>query len=45
MIAFALLYAIGIAGGVRLGTDQWTMLVGVHMLAIIPFALIGLGIG
>jgi ABC-2 type transport system permease protein len=45
MIAFALLYAIGIAGGVRLSAGQWAMLVGVHTLAIIPFALIGLGIG
>ncbi len=45
MVAFALLYALGIAGGVSLSAAQWAMLVGVHTLAIIPFALIGLGIG
>jgi ABC-2 type transport system permease protein len=45
MIAFAMLYALGIVGGVALGAGQWTMLAVVHTLAIIPFALIGLGIG
>lgn len=45
LISFAMLYALGIAGGVRLGTGQWAMLVAVHTLAILPFALIGLGIG
>lgn len=45
LVSFAMLYALGIAGGVRLGTDQWAMLVAVHTMAIIPFALIGLGIG
>lgn len=45
LVSFAMLYALGIAGGVRLGTGQWAMLVAVHTLAIIPFALIGLGIG
>lgn len=44
-IAFVLLYALGIAGGVSLSASQWAMLAGVHTLAIIPFALIGLGIG
>lgn len=45
MIAFVLLYALGLAGGVALGAGQWAMLTVVHTLAIIPFALIGLGIG
>lgn len=45
LVAFALLYALGIAGGVSLSVSQWVKLVGVHTLAIIPFALIGLGIG
>lgn len=45
LIAFALLYALGLAGGVSLSAPQWLMLAGVHTLAIIPFALIGLGIG
>lgn len=45
MVSFAILYALGIAGGVRLGGGQWVMLMAVHTVAIIPFALIGLGIG
>lgn len=45
LVSFALLYSLGIVGGVNLGPDQWTMLAAVHTLAIIPFALIGLGIG
>jgi ABC-2 type transport system permease protein len=45
MVAFVLLYALGLAGGVALSLAQWVMLAGVHTLAIIPFALIGLGIG
>ena len=45
MVAFALLYGLGIAEGVSLNTARWVMLVGVHTLAIFPFALIGLGIG
>lgn len=45
MVSFALLYALGVAGGVDLGAGQWAMLLAVHTLAIIPFALMGLGIG
>lgn len=45
LIAFVLLYALGIAGGIQLSAAQWAVLSGVHTLAIIPFALIGLGIG
>lgn len=45
MVSFAMLYALGLAGGVALGAGQWAMLVTVHTLAILPFALIGLGIG
>ena len=45
MASFALLYILGIIGGVQLSALQWVMLVAVHTLAIIPFALIGLGIG
>ena len=45
LIAFALLYALGLAGGVALTAGQWAMLLSVHTLAIVPFALIGLGIG
>lgn len=45
LVAFVLLYGLGLAGGVSLSALQWVMLVSVHTLAIIPFALIGLGIG
>lgn len=45
MVAFVLLYALGLAGGVVLPAGRWAALIAVHTLAIIPFALIGLGIG
>ncbi len=45
LVAFVLLYGLGLARGVSLSALQWVMLVSVHTLAIIPFALIGLGIG
>lgn len=45
MVAFVLLYALGLAGGVMLTAGRWAALIAVHTLAIIPFALIGLGIG
>ncbi len=44
-IAFVLLYGLGVRGGVTLGAGQWAALASVHTLAIIPFSLIGLGIG
>ena len=40
-----MLYGLGIIGGVALSAAQWAMLVAVHIIAIVPFALIGLGIG
>ena len=45
MVSFAMLYGLGIIGGVALSAAQWAMLVAVHTMAIVPFALIGLGIG
>ena len=45
LVSFAMLYGLGIAGGVSLTASQWLLLLAVHTLAIIPFALIGLGIG
>jgi ABC-2 type transport system permease protein len=44
-IAFAILYALGVVAGVVLSPLQWAALVVVHTLSIIPFALIGIGIG
>ena len=45
LVSFAMLYILGIIGGVALSAAQWAMLVAVHIIAIVPFALIGLGIG
>ncbi len=44
-VAIALVYALGLYAGVRLSMTQWATLAAVHILAVIPFALIGLGIG
>ena len=43
--ALALIYALAVVGGVRLPAGQWAMLVLVHLLAVIPFALLGFAIG
>ncbi|MGB3739978.1 MAG: ABC transporter permease, partial [Pontixanthobacter sp.] len=45
-MAVAAIYSLGIvAGGVSLPIERWTMLLVIHLLSVIPFALIGLGIG
>ncbi len=44
-VAFGLIYALAVVAGVRLTPERWAMLAGVHALAVLPFALIGLGIG
>jgi len=44
-IAIGLVYALGLYAGVQFGMTQWITLTAVHLLAVIPFALIGLGIG
>lgn len=44
-LAFILLYSLGLFAGVALSAGQWAALAMVHTIAIIPFALIGLGIG
>jgi len=43
--AIAMIYALGIIGGVRLTAAQWVILVLVHLASTVPFALIGFGIG
>ena len=43
--AVALIYALGILGGVRLNAAQWMLLAIVHLASTVPFALIGFGIG
>jgi ABC-2 type transport system permease protein len=44
-VAIGLVYALGLYAGVQLNITQWATLAAVHILAVIPFALIGLGIG
>ena len=44
-VAFAILYALGVVAGVALGPAQWAAMLGVHFLSILPFSLIGIGIG
>ena len=46
MAAVALIYLIGgLAGGVRLSPGEWATLFAVHLCAVIPFSLIGFGVG
>jgi ABC-2 type transport system permease protein len=44
-IAIGLVYGLAILAGVSLSLQKWAMLAVLHVLAVIPFALIGLGIG
>lgn len=44
-VAIALVYGLALYAGVRLSMTQWATLASVHILAVIPFALIGLGLG
>lgn len=44
-VAFAVLYGLALFAGVALSLSQWAILAGVHAIAVLPFALIGLGIG
>jgi ABC-2 type transport system permease protein len=45
VIAFAIIYGLAIFAGVDLGLAQWALLTSVHVTAVLPFALIGLGFG
>jgi ABC-2 type transport system permease protein len=44
-IALALIYALALVGGVRLPAAGWLSLVAIHLIAVVPFALIGFGVG
>jgi len=44
-VAFVILYALGVAAGVSLTPAQWAAMLLVHFLSIIPFSLVGIGIG
>ncbi len=43
--ALALIYAASLIAGVRLEAGQWTGLLALHLASVVPFALIGLGLG
>jgi ABC-2 type transport system permease protein len=44
-VAFVFLYGLAALAGVRLTPTAWAILASVHAVAVIPFAMIGLGIG
>lgn len=44
-IALMLIYGLSLIGGVRLSAETWALLVAVHLVAVVPFALIGFAIG
>ena len=44
-MALVLIYALALVGGVRLPLDQWALLVLVHLLSVVPFALFGFAMG
>lgn len=44
-MALVLIYALALFGGVRLPLEQWALLVLLHLLAVVPFALFGFAIG
>jgi len=44
-VAFAILYGLALFAGVALNPTQWVILTGVHVISVLPFALLGLGIG
>lgn len=44
-IALMILYVLGVIAGVALTPRQWALMLLVHLLSIIPFSLIGIGIG
>jgi ABC-2 type transport system permease protein len=45
LVSIALLYAAGIALGVRLGFTDWLVMTGLILVALIPFAALGIFLG
>lgn len=43
--ALALIYTASLFAGVRLEPGQWAGLLALHLVSVVPFALIGLGLG
>lgn len=44
-LALTLIYALSLVGGVEIPADRWVLLLGLHLVATVPYALIGFGIG
>lgn len=44
-LALTLIYGLAVIGGVRFPAAVWAMLVAVHLLSVVPFALIGFAVG
>jgi ABC-2 type transport system permease protein len=44
-LALVLIYGLSLIGGVRMPAEQWAQLIAVHLLAVVPFALVGFSIG
>jgi ABC-2 type transport system permease protein len=43
--ALALIYGLALFAGVRLAPDRWALLVLIHMVSVIPYALLGFAVG
>lgn len=44
-LALVLIYGLSLIGGVRMPADQWVALAAIHLVAVVPCALIGFSIG
>ncbi|RYY45955.1 MAG: ABC transporter permease [Sphingomonadales bacterium] len=44
-LALVLIYGLSLVGGVRMPAEKWALLVAVHLVSVVPFALIGFTIG
>ncbi|UZK69044.1 ABC transporter permease [Sphingomonas sp. S1-29] len=44
-MALGLIYGLALLGGVSLRPQQWSLLVAVHLLSVVPFALLGFAAG
>lgn len=44
-LALVLIYGLSLIGGVRFPAETWAKLIAVHLVAVVPFALIGFAIG
>lgn len=45
LLSLGAIYLMAAMGGVRFGADRWVLMAGVHLLAVLPFALMGVILG